>query len=156
MWFLAFLGFSVTAKFTPQIRDYIGSYNRSLYISRALLWIVPFSFAFATSWLHLVLARIIAGTSFGFYTILQKDYILETVSILKRTEDRGWFLGTHSLMFGLFTFVGSFISGFLIDYTIDVTDGAIDYKELFLITSLLRFVSSFGFFFVSYPSENLI
>ncbi|MHA2092368.1 MAG: MFS transporter, partial [Candidatus Kariarchaeaceae archaeon] len=61
MWFLAFLGFSVTAKYTPQIRDYIGSYNRSMYISRAFLWLVPFSFAFATSWVHLVFARMVAG-----------------------------------------------------------------------------------------------
>jgi hypothetical protein len=57
-------------------------------------------------------------------------------------------------MFGLFTFVGSLISGFLIDYIIDVTDGVIDYKELFLITALFRFIASFGFFFIAFPSEN--
>ncbi len=90
MWFIAFLGFSITAKFTSQIKHRIGSYNRSFYISRALIWTVPFTFAFATSWIHLVFARIIAGTSFGFYTILQKEYILETAAILERPEDRGW------------------------------------------------------------------
>jgi hypothetical protein len=58
-------------------------------------------------------------------------------------------------MFGLFTFVGSLISGFLIDYIIDATDGAIDYKELFLITALFRFIASFGFFLIGFPSENL-
>ncbi|MHA2251462.1 MAG: MFS transporter [Candidatus Kariarchaeaceae archaeon] len=154
MWFLSFLGFSVTAKYMKQIKNYIGSYNRSLFLSRAFLWIVPFSFAFATSWIHLVFARIIAGISFGFYTILQKDYVLETVAVLNRPEDRGWFLGSHGLMFGVFTFVGSLLSGFFIDYIIKATNEKIYYDELFLGTAVFRFIMSFGYLLIAYPAFN--
>jgi MFS family permease len=152
IWFAGFIGFSITAKNASKIQNYIGSYNKSFYVSRGVLWTVPIFYAFATSWYHLLITRVLAVTSFGFYTILQKDYILETTSQLNRPQDRGWFLGTHAFMFGIFTFVGSLSSGYISEYVL--SNSIAGYKELFLVTSVLRFIACLGFFFVLAPKAN--
>lgn len=152
IWFLGFIGFSITAKNASKIKDYIGSYNKSFYISRSFLWTVPIFYAFATTWLHLLFIRVLAVTSFGFYSILQKDYILETTSELGRPQDRGWFLGTHAFLFGIFTFVGSLSSGFISDYLL--SNDIVGYRGLFLLTSILRFIASFAFLLLLAPKTN--
>lgn len=152
IWFAGFIGFSITAKNASKINNYIGSYNKSFYVSRAVLWTVPIFYAFATSWYHLLITRVIAVTSFGFYTIMQKDYILETTSELDRPADRGWFLGTHAFLFGIFTFVGSLSSGFVSEYLL--SHDVVGYRGLFLFTAILRLIASFGFLLIMIPKSN--
>jgi MFS family permease len=145
IWFATFLGFSITARYTHRLRTWVGSYHRSLFYSRMLMFGVPLTFAFATSWLHIVAIRSIAGASFGFYSILQKDYILETCDHLDRGQDRGWFLGSHSLVWGVLTFFGSLFAGYVTEYFVVVIDGDIGYSELFIVAAIIRVFAVFLF-----------
>ena len=156
IWFATFLSFSFTARYNTQIKRYIGKYSHSFFISRMLMFLVPLTFAFATSWVHILLVRIISGGSFGFYSIVQKDYILETCEQLHRTQDRGWFLGSHAFVWGILTFFGSLFSGFIAEYFIVTHPGIIGYSGLFIVASIARFVTVSLYFLVpsfeSYPS----
>lgn len=143
MWFVVFVGFSISARYTSQIKDRIGSFNRGFFYSRILMFLVPLSFAFATSWVHLIYARAIAGLTFGYYTTLQKDYILESVNIIDREGQRGLFLGTHAFLFGITTFIGSLVFGNLVDYVVERTNYV--YDDLFIVSAAIRFVLAFGF-----------
>lgn len=142
MWAATFIGFAITARYTAQIKKMIGSYNKSFFYSRFFLWMVPLSFAFATSWLHLIFARIIAGLTFGFYSTLQKDYVLEAVKKINRPNHRGWYFGTHAFVFGISTFVGSLGFGFLAEYLYTI---GIGYSEMFLLSAFIRLVFVFAY-----------
>ncbi len=148
MWAMVFILFSISAKYTHIIKQRIGRYNVSFYVSRALLWLVPLSFAFATNWTHLLLARMIAGLTFGYYSTLQKDYILETVKKINKIENRGWYLGTHAFIFGISTFLGSLIFGDLAEFLLNNFN--FTYSQLFLISATIRFV--FVFIYLRIPN----
>lgn len=147
MWAVTFIGFAITARYTAQIKKMIGSYNKSFFYSRFFLWMVPLSFAFATSWLHLIFARIIAGLTFGFYSTLQKDYVLEAVKQINRPNHRGWYFGTHAFVFGISTFIGSLGFGYLAEHL--YTFG-IGYSEMFLVSAGIRF--AFVFAYIKVPN----
>jgi len=150
IWFFAFLGFSVTARYNEKLRDVFRKYRYTFFFSRFFLFLVPIGFAFATDWTHLLLVRILAGTTFGLYSITQKDYILDTCNTINRPDDRGWFLGTHAFIWGIMTFLGSLCFGFFADYALH----NVGYSELFLLTSLLRLIFSFAFLTIPEPSVN--
>ncbi|MCY3413555.1 MAG: MFS transporter [Candidatus Heimdallarchaeota archaeon] len=147
MWSVTFISYSISARYTKQLKEKIGSYSKSLYYSRFLLFLVPLTFAFATSWLHLIPARFIAGITFGYYATIQKDYILESVAKIGKIEHRGLFLGTHAFMYGIFTFVGSIVFGKLVDVLIDLNTG-MGYDEMFIVSAILRFFAGFLFLLV--------
>lgn len=149
MWAVTFLGFSVSAHFTPHLKKWFKSYRKSFYLSRFLLWTVPFSFAIATDWTHLLLARTIAGLTFGFYTTLQKDYALECALSSGQVERKGWFLGTHAFFFGISTFLGSLLFGFVVDVLLENTN--FGFSEMFFLSALIRFLFSFGYLKVPSP-----
>ncbi len=152
MWAVTFLGFSVSAHFTPQLKRVFRSYRASFYSSRFLLWSVPFSFAIATDWTHLLLARTIAGLTFGFYTTLQKDYALECARSSGQVERKGWFLGTHAFFFGISTFIGSLLFGFVVDTLLATTP--FGFSEMFFLSAVIRFIFSFGYLKVPSPVDN--
>ncbi len=152
MWAITFLGFSISAKFTPYLKKRFKQYNKSFFYSRFLLWTVPVSFAFATDWTHLLLARAIAGLTFGFYTTLQKDYALETARESGNIEKRGWFLGTHAFLFGISTFLGSLLFGYVVDLMLSATNYG--YAEMFLVSATIRFTFAFGFLLVPQPAKG--
>ncbi len=142
MWAATFIGFAITARYTAQIKKMIGSYNKSFFYSRFFLFLVPLSFAFATSWLHLIFARIIAGLTFGFYSTLQKDYVLEAVKKINRPNHRGWYFGTHAFVFGISTFIGSLGFGYLAEFLYTL---GIGYSEMFMVSAGIRFVFVFAY-----------
>ncbi len=144
MWAITFICFSISARYTGRIKKFIGSYRLSFFFSRNLMWLVPLSFAFATSWVHLIPARMIAGLTFGYYQTLQKEIALDTVQQLGRIDQRGLFLGTHALALGIATFSGSIIFGNLVDYLISLDIG-VGYDQLFMASAIIRFIFAFGF-----------
>ncbi|RMG24218.1 MAG: MFS transporter [Methanobacteriota archaeon] len=152
MWAVTFLGFSVSAHLTPHLKKMFKSYRLSFYSSRFLLWLVPFSFAIATDWTHLLFARIIAGLTFGFYTTLQKDYALECARSSGQEEKKGWFLGTHAFFFGISTFIGSLLFGFIVDLLL--TSTPFGYPEMFFISATFRFFLSFGYLKILPPNGD--
>ncbi len=150
IWFTAFLGFSATARYSERIRRFLGRYRMTFFLSRVSLFLVPVVFAFATDWTHLLLIRILAGTTFGLYSITQKNYILDTCNALSRPQDKGWFLGTHAFVWGVMTFLGSLGFGLFADFALFY----VGYKELFLSTAVLRLIFSFAFLTIPEPRVN--
>lgn len=107
---------AIVSFYLGDLIDKIGA-RKSLIIGFLPFSLVPFLFAFATRWYHLIPAQIIAGLGIGFgFTALQ-TYVLEIAG-----DDRaGNYMGSYNILWGLLTFVGSFLGGFFLDWFRDYT-----------------------------------
>ncbi|MHA2277985.1 MAG: MFS transporter [Candidatus Kariarchaeaceae archaeon] len=113
--------------------DKVGS-KKSLILGFLPFSVVPFFFAFATEWWHLIGAQLIAGIGIGFgFTALQ-TYILN----ISGEERAGSYMGTYYIFWGLLTFVGSLFGGVFLDWYADYIG---DLGKA--LTILLIFIGSF-------------
>ncbi len=123
--------------------DRVGE-RRSIIIGFVTFTIVPLNFAFATEWWHLLPAQIIAGIGIGFgFTALQ-TYILNIAG----SERAGNYQGVYNLLWGIVTFVGSYIGGWMLKLLVDLYSSLPRALTVVLLgVALLRFFSNFIMYF---------
>lgn len=113
---------------------------KSIFYGFLTFTIVPINFAFATEWWHLLPAQIIAGVGIGFgFTALQ-THILN----LAGADRAGNYQGVYNLLWGIVTFVGSFLGGWFLKWLhayLGTLQLALTYA--LLIVAFFRFVSNF-------------
>ncbi|MHA2090755.1 MAG: MFS transporter [Candidatus Kariarchaeaceae archaeon] len=124
---------SLASYYLGDFIDKIGT-RKSLILGFLPFSVVPFFFAFATQWWHLIGAQLIAGIGIGFgFTALQ-TYILN----ISGEERAGSYMGTYYIFWGFLTFVGSLFGGVFLDWYADYIG---DLGEA--LTILLLFIGSF-------------
>ncbi len=74
--------------------------------------VVPFVFAFAKEWWHIIPAQIIAGIGIGFGFTAMQTYILNIAG----EEKAGSYMGTYNIFWGIVTFIGSLLGGVVLSW----------------------------------------
>jgi MFS family permease len=98
----AYIGGKINTKWGPKY---------GLMLGLGSFWLFPLALAFSTTFLQVVLAQILAGSSLGMGLPSIQMYIIEISG-----NKTGQYSGLYFLFWGIFTFVGSLSGGILLDF----------------------------------------
>ena len=108
-------------------------------INRFGLVAVPLVYAYATSYIHLLLLHIFTGIVIGFTNIIFPMYIVECA----HNKDVSTYIGLHSTLIGLSTFIGSLVGGAIANCFINKFGYAEGLRVAYLICAVARLLSAF-------------
>jgi MFS family permease len=115
---------------------------------RVAMFLIPLIYAIAAlmgKWSLLIITNIIGGTSVGIVAVAQNAYVLD----LSPEETMGAYSGLTQVAWGIATFLGSFITGFIIDILEKAVGTVMMVVYLFIAIAILRGISSCGYFFIA-------
>ncbi len=120
--------------------------------SRVSMAIAPLVYAFATSWLHIVLADVILGVGMGAWMSSGPTYIID----MAPTELRATYLAANTAIFGVSTFVGNLAGGYITDNFLAAGGGFQGIHNGLLLSAALRFLTGLFYIFIfeTYTPEN--
>jgi MFS family permease len=78
--------------------------------SRVIMAMAPAAYAISTSWLHIIAAEAILGVGMGAWSSSESTYAID----LAPPELRASYLAASATAFGLASFFGSFLSGYIV------------------------------------------
>jgi len=110
--------------------------------SRVSMAIAPLVYALATSWLHIVVADVILGVGMGAWMSSGPTYIID----IAPRELRATYLAANTAVFGVSTFVGNLVGGFVTDNFLAVGGGFEGIQTGLLISAALRFLTGLLYF----------
>jgi MFS family permease len=129
----------VTQRFAGKLMDRTGR-KPIIVFSRMIMSLAPLSYAFATSWLHIVVAEVFLGMGMGAWMSSESTYAID----LAPGELRATYLAASSTAFGLASFAGSLLGSFVTEHVL--TGGGLEaIKTGLLISAVLRLVLGFAF-----------
>ena len=103
--------------------------------SRLVMSIAPLVYAFATSWIHILLAEAFMGIGIGAWMSSGTTYIID----MAPRELRATYLATNTAVFGVSAFLGSLASGHLTENLFAVGGSLRGINMGLLISAILRF-----------------
>ncbi|MCG3217710.1 MAG: MFS transporter [Candidatus Heimdallarchaeota archaeon] len=118
-----------------------------LFFGRFIMFFIPIINFFARTWYELMMANLVGGLGFGIFVVSMNSYILESSS----AETKGAYIGSYNLVFGLFTFAGSLLSGLLLDHLASVMGFWDAIYLMCIIIAIARFLGSLPFLFIDEP-----
>ncbi|MHA1910580.1 MAG: MFS transporter [Candidatus Kariarchaeaceae archaeon] len=118
-----------------------------LFFGRFVMFFIPVINFFARNWFELMMGNLIGGLGFGIFVVSMNSYILESSSV----ETKGAYIGSYNLVFGLFTFAGSLLSGLLLDYLSSIMGFWDAIYLMCIIVAVARFLGSLPFLLVDEP-----
>lgn len=101
--------------------------------SRVLMSIAPLTYALAGQWWHIAVAELFLGLGMAAWMSSESTYIID----LAPGELRATYLASSTAVFGLASFIGSNISGYVVDTFLNGLDSL---NEGLFISSALRVV----------------
>ena len=101
--------------------------------SRVLMAVAPASYALAGQWWHIAFAELFLGLGMAAWMSSESTYIID----LAPGELRATYLASSTAAFGLASFIGSNISGYVVD---NVLQGLDSLNEGLFISSALRVI----------------
>ncbi|HUU79031.1 MAG TPA: MFS transporter [candidate division Zixibacteria bacterium] len=148
--------FSIAGYFGGKIGDRIGRkpvliFSRIIMFSVSLLYIPA---ALSGSWFYIILTNIVSGFGNGIFLVMMNAYALD----LSSEETLGVYSGLAQASWGVATFVGSLVTGFIADYIRNSFGISIMVISITIAIAVMRVIASIGYFFVeeSLPRENRI
>ncbi len=125
---------SISHRYLGTLMDRFGR-RPIIVFSRIAMSLSPLVYAFATSWLHILMAEVILGIGMGAWMSSSPTYIID----LAPEELRATYLATNTAIFGISAFIGSLTGGYITD-SLFATEGSFEGINLgLLISAALRF-----------------
>ncbi len=131
----------LSQRYLGDLMDRIGR-RPVVVFSRVTMAIAPLVYALATSWLHIVVADIILGVGMGAWMSSGPTYIID----IAPRELRATYLAANTAVFGVSTFVGNLVGGFVTDNFLVVSGGFQGIETGLLISAALRFFTGLLYF----------
>ncbi len=126
----------LSQRYLGNLMDRIGR-RPVIVFSRVSMAIAPLVYAFATSWIHIVLADVILGVGMGAWMSSGPTYIID----MAPKEMRATYLATNTAVFGVAAFIGNLASGYITDNILAVGGGFQGIQMGLLISAALRFLT---------------
>ncbi len=126
----------ISQQYLGRLMDRIGR-RPVVVFSRVSMAIAPLVYAFATSWIHIVLADVILGVGMGAWMCSGPTYIID----IAPGELRATYLAANTAVFGLSAFVGNLAGGYVTDNFLSVGGGFQGIQTGLLISAALRFLT---------------
>jgi MFS family permease len=118
----------LTQRFTGRFMDKAGR-RPIIVFSRIVMALAPLSYAFATSWIHIVVAEIFLGIGMGAWMSSESTYVID----LAPGELRATYLAASATAFGLASFGGSLLGSYVTEHVL--TNGGMEAINMGLIIS---------------------
>ena len=131
----------LSQRYLGDLMDRIGR-RPVVVFSRISMAIAPLVYALATSWLHIVVADVILGVGMGAWMSSGPTYIID----IAPRELRATYLAANTAVFGVSTFVGNLVGGFVTDNFLAVGGGFEGIQTGLLISAALRFITGLLYF----------
>ena len=131
----------LSQRYLGDLMDRIGR-RPVVVFSRVSMAIAPLVYALATSWLHIVVADVILGVGMGAWMSSGPTYIID----IAPRELRATYLAANTAVFGVSTFVGNLVGGFVTDNFLAVGGGFEGIQTGLLISAALRFLTGLLYF----------
>ncbi len=131
----------LSQRYLGDLMDRIGR-RPVVVFSRVTMAIAPLVYALATSWLHIVVADIILGVGMGAWMSSGPTYIID----IAPRKLRATYLAANTAVFGVSTFVGNLVGGFVTDNFLVVSGGFQGIETGLLISAALRFFTGLLYF----------
>ncbi len=131
----------LSQRYLGDLMDRIGR-RPVVVFSRVTMAIAPLVYALATSWLHIVVADVILGVGLGAWMSSGPTYIID----IAPRELRATYLAANTAVFGVSTFVGNLVGGFVTDNFLTVGGGFQGIETGLLISAALRFLTGLLYF----------
>ncbi len=102
--------------------------------SRVIMAAAPVAYALATSWLHVVLAETILGIGMAAWITSESTYVID----MAPGEMRATYLAASTTAFGVASFLGSLLGGYVVERFLGVGGGFSGVNTGLLISAALR------------------
>lgn len=107
-------------------------------LSRVTMALAPVAYALATDWWHIAIAELFLGLGMAAWMSSESTYIID----LAPGELRATYLASSTAAFGFASFIGSNVSGYIIDTFFAGVEGL---NQGLLISAALRVVFGLGY-----------
>ena len=125
---------SISQRYIGTLMDRVGR-RPVIVFSRVSMSLAPLVYAFATSWVHILLAEVVLGIGMGAWMSSGPTYIID----MAPNELRATYLATNTAVFGVAAFLGSLASGYITDSFLTVGSTFEGINMGLLISAVLRF-----------------
>jgi len=131
---------TLTQRRLGNLMDRIGR-RPVIVFSRTSMALAPVAYAFATQWYHITMAEVLLGVGMAAWMSSESTYIID----MAPGELRATYLAMSTAAFGVASFLGSNLSGYIVD-TFFAGTGFSALNTGLLISAGLRFVLGLGYF----------
>jgi MFS family permease len=101
---------ALTQRRIGEIMDRIGR-RPIITLSRMMMAVAPLAYAVATEWWHIAVAELFLGVGMAAWMSSESTYIID----LAPGDLRATYLASSTVAFGLASFIGSNVGGYIID-----------------------------------------
>ena len=109
-------------------------------MSRMMMAIAPIAYVFAGKWYHITIAELFLGVGMAAWMISESTYVID----LAPGDLRATYLASSMTAFGIATFIGSNVGGYVVDNFLSST-GFTGINQGLLISAGLRVVFGFAY-----------
>lgn len=109
-------------------------------MSRMMMAIAPIAYAFATHWWHITIAELFLGVGMAAWMSSESTYVID----LAPGDLRATYLASSTTAFGIATFIGSNLGGYVVDNFLS-SSGFTGINQGLLISAGLRIVFGFAY-----------
>lgn len=128
----------LSQRYLGNLMDRIGR-RPVVVFSRISMALAPLVYAFATSWLHIVLADVVLGVGMGAWMSSGPTYIID----MAPTELRATYIAANTAIFGISTFIGNLAGGYITDNFLAAGGGFQGIQKGLLLSAALRLLTGF-------------
>lgn len=126
----------LSQRYLGNLMDRIGR-RPVVVFSRISMALAPLVYAFATSWLHIVLADVVLGVGMGAWMSSGPTYIID----MAPTELRATYIAANTAIFGISTFIGNLAGGYITDNFLAAGGGFQGIQNGLLLSAALRLLT---------------
>ena len=138
-------------RYVGNLMDRIG--RRPIVVfSRVIMTVGPLIYIFATDWTHIAVAEVLLGLGMGAWMSSGPTYIIDLAPV----EMRATYLAANTAVFGLATFFGNLLGGYITDNFLSVGGILQGINTGLMISAILRFTTGLLFFLIheTYPTSK--
>lgn len=138
-------------RYSGKLMDRIGR-RPVVVFSRVIMAGSPLFYVIATNWTHIAISEIIMGLGMGAWMSSGPTYIID----LAPEEMRATYLAANTAVFGVATFVGNLLGGYVTDNFLAVGGALQGINTGLMISAGLRFLTGLLFFSIheTYPASE--
>ncbi|MFP3951267.1 MAG: MFS transporter [Candidatus Bathyarchaeia archaeon] len=135
-------------RYMGRLMDRVGR-RPVIVFSRVIMAVSPIAYALAPNWIYIVLSEFIMGIGMGAWGSSESTYTID----LAPRDLRGTYLAASTTAFGLASFAGSLVGGYMVENILMTNGGFSGINMGLIISGILRAV--FGLLYISvYESKE--
>jgi len=138
-------------RYSGKLMDRIGR-RPVVVFSRVIMAVSPLFYVVATDWTHVALSEVIMGLGMGAWMSSGPTYIIDLAPV----EMRATYLAANTAVFGVATFMGNLLGGYVTDNFLSVGGTLQGINMGLMISAGLRFLTGLLFFLIheTYPKSE--